>query len=97
MIKGINKQIIEVKCPNNEYFDKVLLFVNSEKDNLDDKILQEQADDISENFIKNASGFEEEDNVQTGEKENYFKKNLPYILPIAVPLFIILVLFLIVV
>ncbi len=29
MIKGVNKQIIEIKCTNNEYFDRALLFVNS--------------------------------------------------------------------
>ena len=27
MLRGINKQIIEVKCTNNEYFEKILLFV----------------------------------------------------------------------
>lgn len=29
LIKGVNKQIIEIKCTNNEYFDRALLFVNS--------------------------------------------------------------------
>lgn len=28
MIKGVNKQIIEVNCTQNETFDKVILFVN---------------------------------------------------------------------
>jgi hypothetical protein len=31
MVKGINKQIIEIKCTNNEYFDKILLFVSADK------------------------------------------------------------------
>lgn len=31
MLKGINKQIIEIKCPESEYFEKILLFVKSEK------------------------------------------------------------------
>lgn len=31
MIKGINKQIIEIRCPNDEYFEKALLFVRAEK------------------------------------------------------------------
>ncbi|MBR1562735.1 MAG: hypothetical protein IJ871_07565 [Ruminococcus sp.] len=31
MIKGINKQIVEIKCTNNEYFDRALLFVSSDK------------------------------------------------------------------
>ena len=30
MLRGINKQIIEIKCPNNECFEKILLFVKSE-------------------------------------------------------------------
>ena len=29
MLKGINKQIIEIKCTENECFDKILLFVNA--------------------------------------------------------------------
>lgn len=29
LIKGVNKQIIEIKCTNNEYFDRALLFVNA--------------------------------------------------------------------
>ena len=29
VIKGVNKQIIEIKCTNNEYFDRALLFVNA--------------------------------------------------------------------
>ncbi len=31
MIKGINKQIIEIKCTDDEYFEKALLFVRAEK------------------------------------------------------------------
>lgn len=31
MVKGINKQIIEIKCTNNEYFDRILLFVSADK------------------------------------------------------------------
>ena len=27
MLKGINKQIIEIKCTDNEHFEKALLFV----------------------------------------------------------------------
>ncbi|NLZ45421.1 MAG: hypothetical protein GX896_01890 [Clostridiales bacterium] len=27
MLKGINKQIIEIKCPESEHFDKILLFM----------------------------------------------------------------------
>ena len=30
MLKGINKQIIEIKCPESEHFEKILLFVKSD-------------------------------------------------------------------
>lgn len=30
MLKGINKQIIEIKCPESEHFEKILLFVKCE-------------------------------------------------------------------
>ena len=30
MLKGINKQIIEIKCPNSEHFEKILLFIKSD-------------------------------------------------------------------
>lgn len=29
LIKGVNKQIVEIKCTNNEYFERALLFVNA--------------------------------------------------------------------
>ena len=31
MIKGINKQIIEIRCTNDEFFEKALLFVRADK------------------------------------------------------------------
>lgn len=43
MLRGINKQIIEIKCPNNECFEKILLFVKSEKTDLPKGILQSRA------------------------------------------------------
>lgn len=43
MIKGISKQIIEIKCPNSEYFEKVLLFVNSKSNVYSSEILNAQA------------------------------------------------------
>ncbi len=46
MIKGINKQIVEIKCTNNEYFDRALLFVSAEKadSGLSGKRLTEEAE-----------------------------------------------------
>jgi len=43
MIKGISKQIIEIKCPNNEYFEKALLFVNTKNQMYSAKVLKAQA------------------------------------------------------
>lgn len=51
MIKGINKQIIEIKCTNNEYFDKILLFVNSEKSNVSNDFLVKQANTVSCQYL----------------------------------------------
>lgn len=30
MLKGVNKQIIEIKCPESEHFEKILLFIKCE-------------------------------------------------------------------
>lgn len=43
MIKGVNKQIIEIKCPKDERFEKILLFVNSEKYPAEREITDEKA------------------------------------------------------
>ncbi len=32
MIKGINKQIVEIKCPKNEQYEKILLFTKPSSD-----------------------------------------------------------------
>lgn len=47
ILKGINKQIIEIKCTENEYFDKILLFVNANKNHLHPDILRKNAVDIA--------------------------------------------------
>lgn len=46
-LKGINKQIIEIKCTENECFDKILLFVNANKNHLHHDILRKNAVDIA--------------------------------------------------
>lgn len=43
MLRGINKQIIEIKCTNDEYFEKILLFVKAEKSDSPRTVLQSQA------------------------------------------------------
>lgn len=47
MLKGINKQIIETKCTENECFDKIILFVNANKNHLHPDILRKNAVDIA--------------------------------------------------
>lgn len=47
MLKGINKQIIEIKCTENECFDKILLFVSANKNHLHPDILRKNAVDIA--------------------------------------------------
>lgn len=45
MLRGINKQIIEIKCPNNECFEKILLFVKAQNTNISNRILHDRAED----------------------------------------------------
>ena len=47
MLKGINKQIIEIKCTENECFDKILLFVSANNSHLHPDILRKNAVDIA--------------------------------------------------
>jgi hypothetical protein len=56
MIKGINKQIIEIKCTNDEYFDKVLLFVRADKAGTPDTVLQKGADNFCGRFLSTYRG-----------------------------------------
>ena len=51
MIKGVNKQIIEIKCPNDEHFEKILLFVNAEKCCASDRELDEKAKRFAKRFL----------------------------------------------
>lgn len=43
MVRGINKQIIEIKCPNNECFEKILLFVKAESTNVPREVINHQS------------------------------------------------------
>lgn len=43
MIKGINKQIIEIRCTDDEYFEKALLFVRADKISQPRTLLEESA------------------------------------------------------
>ncbi|MCD7742537.1 MAG: hypothetical protein LUI06_10070 [Ruminococcus sp.] len=54
MIKGINKQIIEIKCTNDEYFEKVLLFVRADKADLPRGVLNKGAENYCGRFLPNS-------------------------------------------
>ena len=53
-IKGINKQIIEIKCTNNEYFDKVLLFVKGNTGCVQNEYLMAKGKDLVRNVTESA-------------------------------------------
>lgn len=46
MIKGVNRQVIEINQTGNEYFEKMLLFVKPEFAGMSEKKLREKADGI---------------------------------------------------
>lgn len=43
MLKGVNKHIVEINNPNNEYFDKAILFIKANKLYVSEQTLNEQA------------------------------------------------------
>lgn len=51
MIRGINKQIIEIKCTNDEYFEKALLFVRAEKCTEPYELIESCARDYCSGFM----------------------------------------------
>ena len=59
MLRGVNKQIIEINETGNRYFEKAILFVNAEYPEIDENKLYEYADNYlkslnMENKIKSA-------------------------------------------
>lgn len=47
MIKGVNKQILEVTNTENPYFEKIIFFVKPEYKNTDRKMLQHEAEALA--------------------------------------------------
>ncbi len=47
MIKGINKQVLEVTNPESPYFDKIVFFVKEKDGGFNEKRLKEEAEKIS--------------------------------------------------
>ena len=52
MIKGINKQILEVTNTESPYFEKIIFFVKSDCTNKSEGFLKEQAERISKQRLK---------------------------------------------
>lgn len=55
MVKGVNKQIIEINDTGNKYFEKVLLFVAPGKKDLPSDLLYTKAQEYVVDFSKNFS------------------------------------------
>ena len=53
MVKGVNKQIIEINDTGNKYFEKVLLFITPGKKDLPADFLQSKAREQVLDFSKN--------------------------------------------
>ncbi len=51
MIKGVNKQIIEIRCPKDERFEKILLFVNANQGGISRGETDEKAKCIAKSFL----------------------------------------------
>lgn len=47
MIKGVNKQILEVTNTENPYFEKIIFFVKPEYKNTDRKTIQREAEALA--------------------------------------------------
>jgi len=44
MVRGVSKRVVEITNTENEYFERVLLFVSTEKLESDEKQLKKEAD-----------------------------------------------------
>lgn len=47
MLKGVNKQILEVTNPESEYFEKIIFFVKSNSPTFDELKLKNEAEKIT--------------------------------------------------
>lgn len=52
MIKGINKQILEVTNTESPYFEKIIFFVRSSSPQTDENKLREEAEKIAQKIKK---------------------------------------------
>lgn len=47
MLKGVNKQILEVTNTENPYFEKIIFFVRSSAPDVDEKQLKQEAEKLA--------------------------------------------------
>lgn len=47
MLKGVNKQILEITNPESPYFEKIIFFVRPDSQGCDDKAIKTEAEKIS--------------------------------------------------
>lgn len=60
MIKGVNKQIVEINCTRDEYIERAILFVNPQKAKLPRELLEKKAGDYLNTLLPGAA-FEHRD------------------------------------
>lgn len=68
MVKGVNKQIIEVINTENDCFERALLFVKPEKQSLTDREKLKEADRYVKKLVKEQ---------QTGKRPSLGKRKFP--------------------
>ena len=50
MIKGVNKRVVEIVCTDNEYFEKAVLYVKSDKPDVPSARLETEAREFMESI-----------------------------------------------
>lgn len=63
MIKGINKQIVEIKCPKNEQYEKILLFTKQNSD-------VNRVSEIDENMLEMYHSIMQQSKQEASERNN---------------------------
>lgn len=51
MLKGVNRQVVEISHPESAYFEKVLFFVKPEFSSVSEKRLRGKADEIIKDAV----------------------------------------------
>ena len=51
MIKGVNKRVVEIICNDNEYFEKAVLYVKSDKPEVSSARLEAEARDFMDVIV----------------------------------------------